>query len=734
MMLSLLLLPTFATATSTFGGYDVQAANKDLAGVVLDISAIKSTEGGATAAAAKEIYTSGSTVTDPTLQKFAQGSTGTYTGATSTAFASLTFDGATSATMWDDLIMASFDDTLTTTLTDTAKTAAREYGINKGVLGACIFEALNLLEAALAVGPSADAQTHVDKAWAVYYGNQANAKYSAAEVTKKRETATEFGSGTQVFSQLHFAFKQARDALAATGGNADTAADAVKSIKKMIILTFARATIKYSHTRRKASDHYSAGSHMEGDAYYRIFAGVALSFLGNDATAKAELDLISAKMSYQLAESAITAVTDHCEVKKMVEAMYERLELDCAMVGIKPDGMDGSTCNTMASCWENMGGEQYHYMPLSDVHSYALITKDVADITAKTPGDMAGATTVYENGASGAAMTLKAVATTDHGDDVYFKAYKDNFGANSYDKLISDGLAGTGDSAPPKTESFKEYVVDKCGITVVLMATMTLLDDAKTAAAAGKQTYASDGAGFLWDAAYATFHGTSDGKSVGGPASFGTYKGVAAKRDSDFVTADNNAVAVSTMIRKQFQLGKTALMANPYDATGAEAAIAEIMRQIGITFARAAIKYSNNLKKPSSDYSAGSHAEGFCYWRGMAGYYAAETGDTTTVAEIDDLLALSKNAGDIAQPSLHCDVKKKMESLLPGLGVTCTDIGVFKDTSDATKVYQCETTCAANYAAAEAAAVEAAAGTTESTDSRAPLAAVGALVTAFIFA
>jgi len=473
---------------------------------------------------------------------------------------------------------------------------------------------------------------------------------------------------------------------------------------------------------------------MEGDAYYRIFAGVALSFLGNDATAKAELDLISAKMSYQLAESAITAVTDHCEVKKMVEAMYERLELDCAMVGIKPDGMDGSTCNTMASCWENMGGEQYHYMPLSDVHSYALITKDVADITAKTPGDMAGATTVYENGASGAAMTLKAVATTDHGDDVYFKAYKDNFGANSYDKLISDGLAGTGDSAPPKTESFKEYVVDKCGITVVLMATMTLLDDAKTAAAAGKQTYASDGAGFLWDAAYATFHGTSDGKSVGGPASFGTYKGVAAKRDSDFVTADNNAVAVSTMIRKQFQLGKTALMANPYDATGAEAAIAEIMRQIGITFARAAIKYSNNLKKPSSDYSAGSHAEGFCYWRGMAGYYAAETGDTTTVAEIDDLLALSKNAGDIAQPSLHCDVKKKMESLLPGLGVTCTDIGVFKDTSDATKVYQCETTCAANYAAAEAAAVEAAAGTTESTDSRAPLAAVGALVTAFIFA
>ena len=46
-----------------------------------------------------------------------------------------------------------------------------------------------------------------------------------------------------MFGRLHFAFQQAKDALA-TGGSAATAADAVASIKKMIILTFARATIK----------------------------------------------------------------------------------------------------------------------------------------------------------------------------------------------------------------------------------------------------------------------------------------------------------------------------------------------------------------------------------------------------------------------------------------------------------------------------------------------------------
>ena len=48
--------------------------------------------------------------------------------------------------------------------------------------------------------------------------------------------------------------------------------------------------------------------------YYRIFAGVALSFLGNDAAAKTKLDAISAKMSYAQAASALTYKDDHCAV------------------------------------------------------------------------------------------------------------------------------------------------------------------------------------------------------------------------------------------------------------------------------------------------------------------------------------------------------------------------------------------------------------------------------------
>ena len=118
---------------------------------------------------------------------------------------------------------------------------------------------------------------------------------------------------------------------------------------------------RYSHNRMKTADTYSAGAHMEGDAYYRIFAGVALSFLENNADAKTALDAISAKMSYALAEGDLTVKDDHCDVKAKVEAMYVDLELDCDMVGI----MSSLPTDCATNCWTNMGVEHYFYIPQS---------------------------------------------------------------------------------------------------------------------------------------------------------------------------------------------------------------------------------------------------------------------------------------------------------------------------------------------------------------------------------
>merc|ERR1719213_1595935 len=226
---------------------------------------------------------------------------------------------------------------------------------------------------------------------------------------------------------------------------------------------------------------------------------------------------------------------------------------------------------------------------------------------------------------------------------------------------------------------------------------MTLLTDAKTAAAGGDTSYAATGAAFLWDAAYATFNGVSDGKSVGDISG-----GVCAKRDKDF----KDGVQVRKLILKQFQAGKTAITAATFDAAALDAAIAEIQRLVGMTFARATIKYSSRAKPlDTGEYNAGYHAD--------------KTGDKATVLEIDGLLDLKKNDADIVQPDLACDAKKKMETLLPGLGITCEDMGAMTS-----NMHECTHTCAENVVPTEAPAA----------DSRAPLAALGALITAVIYA
>jgi hypothetical protein len=59
-----------------------------------------------------------------------------------------------------------------------------------------------------------------------------------------------------------------------------------------------------------------------------------------------------------------------------------------------------------------------------------------------------------------------------------------------------------------------------------------------------------------------------------------------------------------------------------------------------------------------------------------------------------------------------------METLLPGLGISCEDMGAMTS-----NMHECDHTCAENIVPA-----------TPAPDSRAPLAALGALITAVIYA
>merc|ERR1719313_1354315 len=116
-----------------------------------------------------------------------------------------------------------------------------------------------------------------------------------------------------------------------------------------------------------------------------------------------------------------------------------------------------------------------------------MITKDVARMTSLTPDDFPAAKTIYESGEN-SNLKMKTIATTDHGSDAFFAAYNNAFGSKkSFDDVITPALAGTGDMES-KDDSFRSYVVAKCGITALNMETMTLLTDAATAAAGGDQS------------------------------------------------------------------------------------------------------------------------------------------------------------------------------------------------------------------------------------------------------
>jgi hypothetical protein len=80
---------------------------------------------------------------------------------------------------------------------------------------------------------------------------------------------------------------------------------------------------------------------------------------------------------------------------------------------------------------------------------------------------------------------------------------------------------------------------------------------------------------------------------VSGGTSVGDISGgVCAKRDKDFA----ECVQVRTMILKQFQAGQGASPAATNDAAALDAAIAENQSLVGMTFARATIKYSIRAK------------------------------------------------------------------------------------------------------------------------------------------
>lgn len=141
------------------------------------------------------------------------------------------------------------------------------------------------------------------------------------------------------------------------------------------------------------------------------------------------------------------------------------------------------------------------------------------------------------------------------------------------------------------------------------------------------------------------------------------------KRDGDFP----GGTQAHTSAIKILNYGLTNSRGSDYNADNFNAAQTAMYKIMAITAIRSAIKYSWKA------YGGGTFvdkylAEGWSYWRSASGYIS--TVDKTAVQKIDALLDLSQTSIPASTP---CDIKKQVESMYVGLGITCAMVGRWED-------------------------------------------------------
>eukprot|EP00930_Biecheleria_cincta_P061188 TRINITY_DN46748_c0_g1_i1.p1 TRINITY_DN46748_c0_g1~~TRINITY_DN46748_c0_g1_i1.p1 ORF type:complete len:432 (-),score=87.68 TRINITY_DN46748_c0_g1_i1:244-1539(-) len=344
-------------------------------------------------------------------------------------------------------------------------------------------------------------------------------------------------------------------------------------------------------------------------------------------------------------------------------------------------GASAGACTPADGCPKLSDGD---YCPVNDVTEHANINKDVKEISDKlkeNPPNYAAAKTIYVDGmhsskGAGIMRTLQSLATKDMSKggtvtNVWYNGFVDLYGSyeNAWNKHIMDCLGGTG-VCSGKDDAFKKNIINKGLIGVVAGYVTYEMGSALQMAAEGNM--ADAGAVYAWDEAAAFHIGNRPCTSTGATASaicalYSPYE-FHWKRDLDFPDSTNGHTAAP----KIFNFGLLNLRGNGYNATNAAAAEREIYKLSAIAAIRSAIKYS---KTASEDLNY--LAEGWAYWRSASGYIAQVSASTKAVVqEIDALLDLSQST---VPNTTHCQLKAKVESLYPALGLDCSMVGTWKD-------------------------------------------------------
>jgi hypothetical protein len=233
------------------------------------------------------------------------------------------------------------------------------------------------------------------------------------------------------------------------------------------------------------------------------------------------------------------------------------------------------------------------------------------------------------------------------------------------DEFITSAINGTGAFAG-ESNDVRAQGVEK-GIQNQTMVAWTIheLNSALSKAADGNFDIAS-GAVHNWDEGWAFFHGSEPGCA---PYATGN------KRASNFGTTGNGDTALANeAILAAMIEGRDALVAE--DMAGAEAAAADVVRNVAITYSQATIRYAHLIAGDLADGDEAKarvhQAEGYAFWRVMEAVLVGAGADSDTISSI---LGLEDEPGANGSSA---EIREALAPAWETLGISTSDIGMLE--------------------------------------------------------
>lgn len=310
------------------------------------------------------------------------------------------------------------------------------------------------------------------------------------------------------------------------------------------------------------------------------------------------------------------------------------------------------------------GGYEY----ATNVAAHRLVSADVCEIKSLLDAetiDYSAIEEVYRDGGNsvngdGSIRTLAGFATaTDrrHGLDQYYDS------ATPLDEFITAAIEGTGgfDGAGDqvRAQGIEKGIQNQLMVAWVRHELVSALDKADEG-----DFDPQEGAVHNWDEAWAFYHGAEPGC---GPWA------TAESRAEDFGTmsSDGDGSQANKKILGAMIIGRDALLAEDADAAGA--AYEEIVRNLGVTYSQATIRYASviedDLASDDAEQAAVHQAEGLAFWR------VIEADAARSGADVDAVNAIYDPASEPGANGYGDTVRDALASFWDANGITDGDIG-----------------------------------------------------------